>query len=55
MMKSAFNQHFSEIARLMLGIFVCNFLLCSSATAADPLPSWNESESKKAIIALLRR
>lgn len=37
----------------MLKYLTCFLLICNVSQSADPLPSWNESASKKAIIAFV--
>lgn len=37
----------------MLKYLTCFLLFCNVSQSADPLPSWNESASKKAIIAFV--
>lgn len=39
----------------MIRYFVLLLCLCNVVRATDPLPSWNDSESKKAIIAFVER
>lgn len=39
----------------MIRCFLCCLFICDIVNATDPLPSWNDSSSKKAIIAFVQK
>ncbi len=55
MMKSLLNECFPRSYLLMIRYFVIWLFLCNVVQATDPLPSWNDSASKKAIIAFVEK
>ncbi len=49
------SEYIPRIYLLMIRYFVCWLFLCNVVRAIDPLPSWNDSASKKAIISFVER